>query len=341
MPSEVHEHLTIAEEVERLAGLVDAPSPGRLVRHRIDRERRISVMRSVFLDSDPEWWRPFTIMVALSAGIAALGLSQDSAATVIGAMIIAPLGAPIVALGAALAAAWPHEAGRMLGVVAVASLGVVVVAALLGMLLPNVTPTAQILARTSPDLRDLGVAGLAGAAGAYAYTRSSLSSTLVGVAIAVALVPPLATVGLMVEEHRWTLAGGAATLFAANFVGITASAVGVMLLTGFVPLPRLRERSFGVLAGVAAVLSAIVIVAVPLAIAYTRVIDVAGNQTALYRQVSQTVGVGNTGVEIVKVDRRGNSVVITVTNPDDVPAPATFEADLVDEVGPNVKVEIR
>jgi uncharacterized hydrophobic protein (TIGR00271 family) len=333
--------ISITDEITRLSAESPNPAPGRLLHRHIDTDRQVAVLRSVFLDSDPRWWAPFTVMLVLSAGIATLGLSQNSAATVIGAMIIAPLGAPIIALGGSLAAAWPRESVRMSGVIAIGATAVVGIAVLLGFLLPNATPNAQILARTSPDLRDLGVALLAGAAGAYAYTKSSLSSTLVGVAIAVALVPPLATVGLTVEEHRWTLAGGALTLFATNLVGITVAASVVMLSTGFVPVPRLRDRSIGVVVGVGAAVIAAVAITVPLAVAYAKVKTATGQQTEIYRQVGSTLGVGNTATHVVKIDVSGNEVVIDLSDPAAAPGPADFEADLRDEVGPDVSVTVK
>lgn len=229
----------------------------------------------------------------------------------------------------------------MAGVVAIGATAVVVIAVLLGLLLPNESPNAQILARTSPDLRDLGVALLAGAAGAYAYTKAALSSTLVGVAIAVALVPPLATVGLMLEEHRWTLAGGAITLFAANLVGITVAAAVVLLSTGFVPLPRLRDRSLGVIVGLIATAVAAAAVTVPLAFAYRRAMDATGQQTDVYRQVGATIGVGNTATDVLDVDVNGTDVVIAVSDRGAAPSVSTFEADLRDELGPGVSVTVK
>ena len=318
-----------------------APVVGRFFHHRIDRAQRTAVLRNVFLNSDPGWWRAFAVMMVLSSVVATFGLSQNSAATVIGAMIIAPLAAPIIGLGGSLAAGWPHQALRMLGVAAAAAAGAIAIVFALGLALPNVTPDAQVLARTSPDLRDLGVALAAGAAGAYAYTKSSLSSALVGVAIAVALVPPLGTIGLMLEEHRWTLAGGAMTLFTTNLVGITLSAALVLLATGFVPFPRLRSRSLGMMLGLSAATLAVAVVTVPLAIVYSKVMSTTGTQTDVYRQVGMTIGAGNTAAQVLKVDVNGNQVVIHVSDPGAAPPAAQFEIDLRDEIGADVQVTIK
>jgi len=144
----------------------------------------------------------------LSVGLASLGLSEDSSATIIGAMIIAPLGQPIVALGGAIALGWKIQSFRMLGIIIVGTVSSILMAYLIGFTLPDITPNQQILIRTSPDLRDLGIALLAGAAGASGYYRSEYSSILVGVAIAVALVPPLCTCGIMLEQVHYILANG-------------------------------------------------------------------------------------------------------------------------------------
>ena len=159
-------------------------------RHRLEIKDRAEVLQRVFLDSDPRWLSAFIILLLLSGGLATLGLSSDSAATVIGSMVVAPLGGPIMALGGSIAIVWPRQAVKMFLTIVIGAAAVVIVAYIMGIFLPNATPNAQLLARTSPDLRDLGVALLAGAAGAYAQTRRSLATSLVGVAIAVALVPP-------------------------------------------------------------------------------------------------------------------------------------------------------
>ncbi len=216
----------------------------------------------------------------------------------------------------------------------------VVIAYAVGLLLPNSTPTAQVLARTSPDLRDLGVALLAGSAAAYAQTRTSLSSSLVGVAVAVALVPPLATVGLMLEESRWLLAAGAFTLFAANLVGIMFAVAVTLLVTRYAPLPKLRSTSIGLVIGLAATILAVVVVAVPLAIAYRQVAGITRTATAVHRQVADTLG-SSSPVVVNKIDVNGNHAMIDLSDVNGAPTAAQFEADLIDELGPGVTVELR
>jgi uncharacterized hydrophobic protein (TIGR00271 family) len=308
--------------------------------HRLAVADRADVLQRVFLDSDPRWLSAFIIMLLLSGGIATLGLSSDSAATVIGSMVVAPLGGPIVAFGGAIATVWPREAVKMFLTIIVGALAVVLVAYIMGIFLPQATPNAQILARTNPDLRDLGVALLAGAAGGYAQTRPSLASSLVGVAIAVALVPPLATVGLMLEAGHWALALGATTLFVANFVGITLAVVVTLLLTRYAPLPRLRPASTGLAVGLGVTVLAIGLLMIPLGNSYLNVIRSSQTVTAVHEQVSTTLGSTSSAV-VNHIDVNGANVVIDLSDVNGAPSAAQFAADLVDELGEDVKVELR
>lgn len=309
-------------------------------RHRLDLGDRAVVLHRMFLDSDPAWLSAFIVMLLLSGGIATLGLSQDSAATVIGSMVVAPLGGPIVALGATIALVWPHETVKMGATIVAGAAMVVLLAYVIGLGLPQALPTAQILARTSPDLRDLGVALLAGAAGAYAQTRASLSSALVGVAIAVALVPPLAAAGLLLEGGHYSLATGALTLFAANLVGITVAVAITLLLTRYAPLPRLRPASAGLVAGLGALLMAAVAVALPLAATYRNVARSSQTLTSVYQQVGETLG-PSSPILIRGIEVDGSRVIIDLSSTTGAPPASRFAADLEDELGPGVTVDLR
>ena len=147
-------------------------------------------------------------MLLLNIGIASLGLSEKSSATIIVAMIIAPLGQPIVALGGAIALGWKIQSFRMIDIILVGTIILLIVAFIIGLTLQDLTPNEQILIKTAPDLRDLGIAFLAGAGGSYGYYRSEYSAVLAGVAIAVALGPPLCVCGLMLDQGHFILAYG-------------------------------------------------------------------------------------------------------------------------------------
>lgn len=134
----------------------------------------------------------------LSAGIATLGLVLNSPAVVIGAMLISPLMGPILALGLALAMGDLYLGLRATLLVVGSIVAAVALAAALTWLLPFHTPTTEILARTQPNLLDLGVALFSGLAGSILICRGGGGggvTALPGVAIAVALMPALCTAG--------------------------------------------------------------------------------------------------------------------------------------------------
>ncbi len=195
-------------------------------------KERTAVFNKLFFHYKNDWKTSFFLMLILSIGLASLGLSENSSATIIGAMIIAPLAQPIVAFGGSIALGWRFQSFRMLGIIILGSVSSVLIAYIISLALPDVTPNKEMLIRTSPDLRDLAVALLAGTAGAWGYYRSEFSSILSGVAIAVALVPPLCTCGIMLEQEHYILASGSMLLFFTNFLGITFAAILMFFVLG-------------------------------------------------------------------------------------------------------------
>lgn len=174
----------------------------------------------------------YLFLTAMSAGIAILGLLLSSPAVVIGAMLLSPLMGPIVGLGFALATAdyrWMRQTGLSL---AWGSLLAVTFTALIVALSPLQEITSEIAARTRPNLFDLLVAVFSGLAGAYALIRGK-EGAVVGVAIATALMPPLATVGFGLATLNWTVFSGALLLFVTNFVAIALFAALIARLYGF------------------------------------------------------------------------------------------------------------
>jgi uncharacterized hydrophobic protein (TIGR00271 family) len=179
------------------------------------------------------WW----VMLVLSVAIATFAVLQDSTAVVIGAMLVAPLMTPILGLSAALVNGWRRRSGRSLLQVALGVTASVVIAFALSSWLPVVgsfTTNSQITSRVSPTFLDMLIAVAAGAAGAFATIDRRVSQSIAGVAIAVALVPPLSVVGISLGAGRLGDAAGAGLLFATNFVAIVLSSAVVFLLGGFV-----------------------------------------------------------------------------------------------------------
>lgn len=184
------------------------------------------------LQSGSVWNFDFMALICLSTAIAALGLLQDSGAVVIGAMLVAPLMTPILGAGLALV-----QGNFPLLRTAIRSIGLGYFLALLiglglGLLFPIPELTPQLEARGGPTLLDLGVALLSGVAAAFCLGRPGLLGALPGVAIAAALVPPIATTGVCLalgEDHN---AQGAALLFGTNVVAIVLGAAISLYASG-------------------------------------------------------------------------------------------------------------
>jgi uncharacterized hydrophobic protein (TIGR00271 family) len=187
----------------------------------------------------------YWLEIIFSAGIAALGLVLNSPAVIIGAMLISPLMGPIMAEGLALAAGDLYLVVKATGnLVASISLSIAF-SAIIVWLLPFHSTTSEILARTNPTLLDLGVALFSGLAGSVAVCRVGGKegvTPLPGVAIAVALMPPLCTIGFGLGSGVKTrIMAGAGLLFLTNLVAIVASAFVVFLLIGM-NAPEVRSE---------------------------------------------------------------------------------------------------
>lgn len=177
----------------------------------------------------------YWLVLTLSGAIATLGLALDSSAVVIGAMLVAPLLAPVGGLALSLAVGDGRLAVQAGAVVAGSTVAVVVVGALLTILLPFQTITVEIASRTRPTTLDLAIAIFSGLVGAVVTVArgSRLSTAIPGVAISVALIPPLAVAGfgigtgLNVEIIR-----GSLLLYGANLAGIVLSGMAVYLVVG-------------------------------------------------------------------------------------------------------------
>ena len=173
----------------------------------------------------------FWILMVLSSVIAGAGIVSDSTATVIGAMIVAPLMVPIQGTMLAAVLGDRRNLFRSVGLLVAGAATAVAVGWVLGWMVtaPVVATTnAQVAGRVSPTLIDLLAALATGAVGSIALVRKDISDTLPGVAIAISLVPPLAVVGLTLQAHRWGEAGGAALLFATNVAAILGVGTVVM-----------------------------------------------------------------------------------------------------------------
>ncbi|MFN2146095.1 MAG: DUF389 domain-containing protein [Anaerolineales bacterium] len=181
----------------------------------------------------------YFVLVFLSCMIATFGLLIDSAATIIGAMLVAPLMSPILGIGLASIRGDTTLLKDALSALLRGALLAVALSALLALsnrLLPFVSmqdlPT-EVLSRTQPTPIDLGVAIAGGLAATFALVQPNLSAALPGVAIATALMPPLCVIGIGIATGDWKVAEGALLLFLTNAVAIAASSTFLFYITGF------------------------------------------------------------------------------------------------------------
>lgn len=177
----------------------------------------------------------FLVMITLAAAIASFGLLLNSPAVIIGAMLVAPLMTAILGMGLSIVLGDTRFFWSALGTTARGVLLAVSMGFFTALIVPGTQITQEILSRGNPSLLDLGVALISGAAAAYAISRKNVSAALAGVAIAAALAPPLASVGIGLQAREWGIAGGALLLFLTNMVSIVTSGGLTFSLLGFRP----------------------------------------------------------------------------------------------------------
>jgi uncharacterized hydrophobic protein (TIGR00271 family) len=256
----------------------------------------------------------FTVLLLLSTIIATYGIIGDSTATVIGAMIIAPLMRPIMATAAGLVMGDMKRAGRSFLVVVAGVAGVIGLTWLLTEIsiarAISFDTNSQITGRISPRLIDLYAALAAGAAGAFALSRDDVADSLPGVAIAISLVPPLCVVGIGLAEGEVDVALGAMLLFLTNFLAILLVGGGVLVLLGLSAATmkdferKARRRAFIVIA------IGILLVTIPLWVTSTRVF----NQYLIMRETIPLAEEWMEGTDygISRVDVNGDQVDLVI-----------------------------
>ncbi len=309
-------------------------------RRRMHAHERLAALESVMLRAtDGRRWG-YVLMLALAGVIATVGLLQDSTAVVIGAMLIAPLMTPILGTAASIVMGWGRRLFRSALVVVASSMATVAVGWLITRLTPalSVTLPNEVIARTSPDVRDLIIAVAAGAAGAYATVRRDVAGALPGVAVAVALVPPLATVGVLLARDQPALAAGAALLFLTNLVGIVTAAIVVFIAAGLVPMTRLRAMRHAVAAGTIAAVLATLTLGVFLTTRLTATAAEARRLQTATRAV--TTWLGDSTDQLGRIDLIGTQVRVGVTGPIAPPSSATLAAALEAALGEHLDVTV-
>ena len=201
----------------------------------------------------------FFVLLIISTVIATVGLIDNSAPVIIGAMIIAPLMDPIVSLAFGISTYNKSLVRQSITLIAISTLLVVITSGLIYQILEINFIDNQILSRTTPNLIDLSVAIAAGLIGAFAQSRSKIAGSMAGVAIAVALVPPLCVTGIglklsvqtsfrfnevIVPSLSHQIPEGAFLLFLTNLIGITAAGISVFLAHNYGSIRKCWKFAF-------------------------------------------------------------------------------------------------
>jgi len=284
------------------------------------------------------WW----VMLLLSVAIATFGIIQDSTAVVIGAMLIAPLMTPIIGAAAGAVSGWPMRLTTSLGMIAAGVGASIGLAFVIGAWTPIIVPLAtntQVTSRINPNIVDMGIALAAGAAGAFASVNRRVSASIAGVAIAVALVPPLGVVGLTLHAGMIHDSFGAFLLFLTNLVSIILAAMIVFALTGFAPVSRMKKNASQIKQVAFAVSLAALVIAIPLAFTVSSVITSAAHQAAAKKATTEWL-VDSDELELVSVTVKGDQVDVVLAGSEGIPPIEDLADALTSSLGNDVAVRV-
>jgi len=245
-------------------------------------------------------------------------------------MLVAPLMTPIMGVSAGIVNGWMRRVSTsmatVVGGVLVAIAASWIIAAWTPQLIP-LSSNSQVLSRVSPTLIDMMIAVAAGAAGAYATIDKRVSSSITGVAIAVALVPPLAVVGVMLYAGEGSDALGAFLLFLTNLVSIILVASIVFLVGGLAPISEMRANSDKMRTIIGTVLLGALIIIVPLAFTSSGIIVSAARQSTAQSVTDDWIS-SNEAMRVNRVSVSGSDVSVVVTGEGDLPSVQDLERDL-------------
>jgi len=275
----------------------------------------------------------FWLLLILAGVIATAGVVSDSTATVIGAMIVAPLMTPILGIVLAVVLTDGRNLARSVFLVVAGAAVVVGIAWLLGHFVPYpvvAQTNSQVASRVSPRLVDLVAALATGAVGAVALARSDISDTLPGVAIAISLVPPLAVIGLTLESGAPHQALGALLLFGSNVAAILATGIVVMAIYRLFEVAEPTRRHAGVglrRASVAVIAILLIAVIVPLKIESDHVDATTVRQVTVQAVAQQWASAAGWSVVAVAADHA--TILVDAVGPSPRPDPAALRTELI------------
>ena len=311
----------------------------------LNREEQIEVYRETHRGARPDV--DFFVMMGLSTLIATFGLLQNSSAVIIGAMLVAPLFSPLIALGLAIV----QGNVRLLRLAIESTLKGVALSIGLASLLAIVAPfknlTPEINARSLPNLYDLAVAVASGAAGAYAVARKDVAAALPGVAIAAAMVPPLGVIGIGLALGNLALTGGAILLFATNLVAIALAGSLTFLLLGFRPGGH-AGRETHLRRGLVTTIVLFVLVSIPLGFFLVQSIDTSSVkeqiQTTVVQEIEKLPDIELVSQDNIQFSTQDQYMLVTIpiytTGPVPKGVPGQLSQKLTEAIHHPVKVRL-
>jgi uncharacterized hydrophobic protein (TIGR00271 family) len=246
----------------------------------------------------------FITLMILSTLLATTGLFQNSAPVIIGAMILAPLMAPIISLSMGIIRVDSDLIRNSLFTLGIGISLAILVAFTATLIFPIEVLTSEIKARANPNTLDLLVAIFSGIAGAYANSKSEVAKSLAGVAIAVALVPPLSVIGIGLGWGEVSVALGSFLLFITNLVGITLAAAVTFIFLGYSPIKRAKK-------GIITVSVLLTLISIPLSFSFYDMIERSSDFAKLNQTQRMQLGELTVQINVIRV-KSSNSDSATV-----------------------------
>ncbi len=299
--------------------------------------------KKLFFEGDRKrpYLERFFALLILATIIATAGIIADSTATVIGAMIVAPLMTPIMAMAAALIMGDIKRSLNRLSLVVAGVLTVILLSWLMGLFYAptiNFGENAQIIARISPRLIDLIAALASGAAGAFCLSRDDIADSLPGVAISISLVPPLCVVGISLSAGQLDPAAGALLLFVTNFLAILLAGGAVLAILGLNNAAQNEIKGTARRKAYALIIVAVFLIAVPLFLTGRQIAS--DTVTELRSQQAAQEWVIGSEYRVRQVRAAGDSVYIAVLGHGEPPQFADLVSAIETSTGRTLDIEL-
>lgn len=273
----------------------------------------------------------YLVLMALATIIATFGLFGNSTPVIIGAMILAPLMAPIISLAMGVLRQDQNLIKNSFITIGVGMALGYVFAILITWFTPLNSLNSEILARIRPNLLDLGVAAASGMAGAYAHAKKEIAKTLAGVAIAVALVPPLAVSGIGFGWGDWSVFWGALLLLGTNLAGMVLAAALTFLVLGFSPF-RLAQK------GLMISLFFVALISAPLALGFTEMVK---ENKLIQRLAGQEIKQGKLrDLHVLQLNPMRLSMTVVSESPLDIHELEEVKHEIEAIVGEEIEIEL-